>query len=192
LRERWDLERDPLAALRRGDARVFEAFVLAETRTFFSFFRRLGAGRFEAEDLVQDLFLKLFCEAPHYEARERFAAFAFRIAHNAWVDRARRQRGTPQAFLDGEHESATPPPQPLESLARDEAARRLDDAIRVLPERHRLVFELGAIQELSYAEIAGLLGIPVGTVKSRMFHALRKLRDALGSTLEGALPGRRG
>lgn len=165
--------------------------MLSETRTFLSFFRRLGARRSEAEDLVQDLFLKLFCKARRYEARERFAAFAFRVAHNAWIDRARRNSGIPQAFLDREHQSAAPPQEPLESMARKEETQRLDAAVRALSEGHRLVFELGAVQELSYPEIASLLGIPVGTVKSRMFHAMRKLREALGATLDEALPGGR-
>ena len=55
-----------------------------------------------------------------------------------------------------------------------------DAAVRRLSERHRLVFELGVVQELSYAEISAVLEIPTGTVKSRMFHAVRRLREALG------------
>ena len=53
----WDDDRDPLAALRRGDPRLFEAFVGSETATFLRFFLRLGAGLHEAEDLVQEVFL---------------------------------------------------------------------------------------------------------------------------------------
>ena len=166
--------------------------MLSETRTFFLFFLRLGASKSEAEDLVQDLFLKLFSQAHRYQARERFAAFAFRVARNAWIDRTRRQRGdsgTPQAFSDGEHEAASPPPDPLESLARGEEKQRFDRALRALSEGHRMVVELGVIQELPYSEIASLLGIPVGTVKSRMFHAVRKLREAVGSAPDEALSG---
>ena len=53
-------------------------------------------------------------------------------------------------------------------------------ALAELPDKHRLVFELGILQELPYADISAALEIPVGTVKSRMFHAVRKLREALG------------
>ena len=58
MRETWDSEHDPLVALRGGDAGPFEAFVTSETATFLGFFLRLGASRPEAEDLVQDLFMK--------------------------------------------------------------------------------------------------------------------------------------
>jgi RNA polymerase sigma-70 factor (ECF subfamily) len=192
LRECWDLDRDPLSALRRGDTRTFEAFVLCETRTFLAFFMRLGASQSEAEDLVQDLFLKLFSQAHHYQPRERFAAFAFRVARNAWIDRTRRlrrDREPPREFAEGEHESATAAVEPLESLTRREETQRLDLALHALSGEHRMVLELGVLQELSYSEIAGLLGIPLGTVKSRMFYAVRRLRQAFGTAPDEALGG---
>ncbi len=184
MRESWDYERDPLSALRGGDPRLFEAFVLSETRTFYSFFLRLGAHPSEAEDLVQDLFLKLFRHADSYQPQERFAAFAFRVARNAWIDRTRRHGhfagagSLPDGEFDREPDHR---PEPLESLARREEGERLTVAVQSLPETHRMVFELGVVQELPYVEIAALLGIPVGTVKSRMFHAVRKLREALSA-----------
>ena len=91
----WDFDRDPLAALRSGDERLFEEFVRLELPTFAGFFLRLGAGVHEAEDLVQELFLKLFHQAPHYRPQERFSAYAFRAARNAWIDRQRRRTARP-------------------------------------------------------------------------------------------------
>jgi len=192
LRERWDFERDPLVALGRGESEPFEAFVLSETTTFLAFFLRLGADRSEAEDLVQDVFVKLFRHAATYRQEERFAAFAFRIARNAWIDRTRRKRRAPplrdERSLDGngpESEPIWPGSGPAVELVRGEDALRLRAALSDLPEAQRLVFELGVLQELPYGDIAEILDIPVGTVKSRMFHAVRKLREALGADEDG-------
>ena len=181
----WDADRDPLAALRDGNPGPFEAFVAAESATFLAFFLRLGALRPEAEDLTQELFLKLFRHAPHYQARDRFSAYSFRVARNAWIDRQRRSAVRPapaggdvgeQAF---EQRVAVDPREPLERVVAEEEAQRLTRALAALSEAHRMVFELGVVQERPYAEIAETLGIPVGTVKSRMYHAVRKLRAEL-------------
>jgi len=199
LRELWDRDRDPLASLAKGDPELFERFVVVEAATFTGFFRRLGAGPEEAEDLTQDLYLKLYSQADSYLPSERFTPFAFRIARNAWIDRARRRstRGkTIQGSSVSDEEGATrdlfeeTPGDQLdaaEQSSRREEANRLHAALGSLSEMHRAVFELGALQELSYAEVGELLGVPVGTVKSRMFYALRRLRELLeGDSNESA------
>ena len=191
MKETWDFDRDPLAALRRGDPEPFEAFVALETPTFLAFFLRLGASRAEAEDMVQELFLKLFRHAPAYQAQDRFAAFAFRVARNAWIDRARRGRdlaplGPPGEASPLEAVASAREDEPAALAARGEEAQRLHAALAELGELHRTVFELGVLQALPYAEIAAALAIPVGTVKSRVFYALRKLRVALDGPEEGA------
>ena len=188
----WDDHRDPIRAL--PDPALFEEFVRTETRTFLGFFRRLGAAPEEAEDLVQEVFLRLYHRASSYQPQERFGAYAFRTARNAWIDLQRRRASRPgHLSLDAAspdpgpagrngafHERlATDDPTPAEGAARREDAGRLRAALACLPEHHRLVFELGVLQELSYAEIGAILDIPVGTVKSRMFHAVRKLREAV-------------
>jgi RNA polymerase sigma-70 factor (ECF subfamily) len=182
----WDLPTDPLAALRRGDPEPFEAFVRAAAERIVGFFRRLGASPEEAEDLAQEVFLKLHQNAARYRPEERFTSFCFRVARNVWIDARRRQsaRIRPTSLdRDGGEPGASLGDSlmagglgPAESLAESEDAQRMGDAVKLLPDHHRLVFELGVIQELSYEEIGSILDIPVGTVKSRMFHAVRKLR----------------
>lgn len=179
-------------ALREGDATLFEAFVRAESRTFLAFFRRLGATSAEAEDLVQDLFLKMFRHADSYQPSGKFQAYAFRIARNAWIDHRRRSASRPLAAGGVAEDEDAPAlgveasePSPPALAERGEEARRILDALATLSEGQRMVFELGVVQELAYAEIAGVLGIPEGTVKSRMFHAVRNLREALSSDAKG-------
>jgi RNA polymerase sigma-70 factor (ECF subfamily) len=184
----WDSDRDPLVALRAGDPAPFEAFVAAEGRTFLGFFRRLGASASEAEDLAQEVFLKLFRHADTYTPSGRFEAFAFRIARNAWIDRARRRAARPRLVTGDAGEGAgdglldserAPGPGPEALAARHEEAGRVRRALARLSDAHRMVFELGVVQELPYAEVARLLEVPEGTVKSRMFHAVRRLRELL-------------
>lgn len=177
---------DPLDALRGGDSRPFEAFVAEWTGRLLGFFRRLGAGRSEAEDLTQDVFLKVYRSTPTYEARSAFGAYVLRVARNAWIDRHRRQAARPGTTgtdtRDGEHARELPDPRAEDPTTRAETGEesaRLRAALARLPATHADVFELAVLQERPYAEIAELLHIPVGTVKSRVFHALRKLRAEL-------------
>ena len=200
LKDSWDGESDPLAALREGRQAPFEEFVTAETHTFLGFFARLGATRSECEDLVQETFLKLFRTAAqthpgtHYDAQGQFTAYAFRVARNVWIDRSRKRLSAPRVFSadawsrddapadafseDRRRESAASG-RPESSIEQAEESSKVERAVAELNEAHRLVFELGVVQELPYSDIARSLDIPVGTVKSRMFNAVRKVRDSL-------------
>lgn len=185
---------DPLVALREGDPGPFEVYVTSETGRFLGFFSRLGASRSEADDLVQETFLKLFRLASQhaagadYAAQGRFEAYAFRVARNVWIDRSRRRAAEPghsaqdatelAISTDARRETAAPT-TPEAKLETEEESARVREAVMALPETHRLVFELGVVQELPYSEIADALDIPVGTVKSRMFHAVKRVRTAL-------------
>lgn len=188
MKQRWDGTRDPLAALAAGQPALFEAFVRSETGTLLGFFRRLGAAPGEAEDLVQDTIVKLFRSAQRYQSSGRFEAYAFRSARNVWID-SRRRAAVRERALGGSAEEGEETMgalrgeevEPFERLESSERADLLREAVLRLDEAHRTVFEMGVMQELSYAEVSDLLGIPVGTVKSRVHHAVRKLREMLGS-----------
>ena len=189
----WDSDRDPLVALQAGNPGLYEDFVSLESTTFLAFFRRIGASRSEAEDLVQDVFLKMFRNVSTYQPSGRFEAYAFRVARNAWIDRQRRRAARPRLVGSGRDEederslleTAAEMPSPRLVAEQKEEAGRVQAALDHLSEGHRLVFELGVVQELAYSEISRLLEIPEGTVKSRMFHAVRKLREVLEGAREG-------
>jgi RNA polymerase sigma-70 factor (ECF subfamily) len=183
----WDRERDPLVALGLAQPGLFEEFVRTEAATLIAFFQRLGGSRVEAEDLAQEVFFKLYRHATNYQPQGTFEAFAMRIARNAWIDRRRREaaRVPARAFetLDaqpaGSREPTAPATEPDRRLVRRESRARLAQALTRLSVNHAIIFEMAVVQSMPYPEIARELDIPVGTVKSRVFHALRYLRAEL-------------
>jgi RNA polymerase sigma-70 factor (ECF subfamily) len=174
-----------LVALRAGDPRPFEDFVRGHARVYRTYFLRQGARPDEAEDLAQDVFLRLYREAPRYRPEERLVAFGFRIARNLWIDSCRRRAAAPVSVpLESTPAPAfeAPPGAGLEQ--REDEARLLAAVARLSPEQ-RSVLELAAIEGLSYAEIGRVLDVPEGTVKSRMFYAVRALRELLAAPQVG-------
>jgi RNA polymerase sigma-70 factor (ECF subfamily) len=180
---------DLLDCYRRGDAGAFTHLVEAFQARLVQFFYRLCWDRDRAEDLTQDLFLKLIRSAARYEPQGRLSTYVFRVATNLWIDHYRAQRPQPRLYsLDQPaHEAAAtiadarPAEAPLpEQLAIDAEERaRLRAALQQLTEPHRIVFELAVYQQLPYAEIGAILAIPVGTVKSRMHNSVQFLKQTL-------------
>ncbi|MBL4771048.1 MAG: sigma-70 family RNA polymerase sigma factor [Planctomycetes bacterium] len=190
---------DPLVALAAGDVGPFEEFVRGQTPLFLAFFRRLGAGPADAEDLTQEVMLRLFKSADRYQTSGRFEAFAFRVARNAWIDRRRKASVRPQAARGGGGDDDELPdpldlltsrePSPESAAESQETQESLFAALAQLSNDHREAFRLGVLEKVPYSEIAQHLKVPVGTVKSRVFHAVRHLRQLLGSET-APLPGR--
>lgn len=182
---------DLLARFRDGDREAFDAIVTAFQDRLIQFFYRLSWDRARAEDLTQTLFLKLLRGAKTYRPEGKLATYLFRVATNLWIDHYRASRPSArffsldQALLDG-FEPQSNSPDPTDSVCEAEEKRRMRDGLERLSEPHRLVFELAVYQELPYGEVADVLGIPVGTVKSRMHNSVRALRELLGPGQRGA------
>ena len=181
---------DPLQALVEGDPGPFEAFVQQQTPLFLAFFRRLGARPSDAEDLTQDVMLRLFRHADAYQGRGQVEAYAFRVARNAWIDFRRRASVRPKPGTGSEEGIQPEPvgsePAPDEAVLRAESSAELYAVIATLGATQREAFRLGVVEGRPYTEIAETLGIPVGTVKSRVFHAVQKLRARLAGSWPGA------
>lgn len=182
---------DYLAAYRAGDRQAFRGLVTAYRDRMVQFFFRLCWDRDKAEDLAQDLFLKLLLRSKRYRPEGKMATFVYRVATNLWIDHYRAMRPRPrfhsidQVMLPSgdegpRFEHASNEATPAEKLARLEERDAMRQALENLTEPHRLVFELAVYQERPYAEISELLGIPVGTVKSRMHNAVAALKQRLG------------
>jgi RNA polymerase sigma-70 factor (ECF subfamily) len=192
-----DPEVDYLARYREGEAQAFRQLVDAYRERMLQFFYRLCWDRDRAEDLVQELFLKLILGSKRYRPEGRMSTFVYRVATNLWIDHYRQQRPRPrfysfdQVVLPGDDAPSTvdyarDEPTPPQQLADGEERAALRRALERLTEPHRLVFELAVYQERPYGEISDLLGIPVGTVKSRMHNAVAALKDQLGAAARAA------
>lgn len=185
-------EVDLLARYREGDRTAFRQLVDTFRERLLQFFYRLCWDRDRAEDLTQELFLKLMLSSKRYKPQGRMTTFVYRVATNLWIDHYRQQRPRPRMFsydqvLHPADDSAAPreyagdDPSPHEQLADSEERLAMRKALERLTEPHRLVFELAVYQERPYAEISDLLGIPIGTVKSRMHNAVTALKDLMAA-----------
>jgi RNA polymerase sigma-70 factor (ECF subfamily) len=200
-------EVDHLANHRDGQPQAFRALVDQYRDRMLQFFYRLCWDRDRAEDLAQDLFIKLLLCSKRYRPEGRMSTFVYRVATNLWIDHYRQLRPRPrfhsldQVVLPDDDaprtiEPAGPDLPPPQQLADAEEKAALRQALERLTEPHRLVFELAVYQERPYAEIGELLGIPIGTVKSRMHNATAALKQLLeghsGTAVRAAGPaGRR-
>ena len=147
------------------EARKFE-------RNLLNFFCRQGVSPSEGEDFVQETYLRLWNYRREYRPTAKLSTFLFVLARQVRIDALRRQvrRESREENWGKEQPTAVPPPSPG---VRDDVRW----ALAQLSEPLRDVVELGVFQDLPYAEIGEILGIPVGTVKSRMSNALKKLKE---------------
>ena len=153
-----------------GDALLSEA--LKYSKNLLNFFWRQGVSYSEGEDLVQETFLRLWKYRDRYSPDAKLTTFLFILARQVRIDALRRKtrREVRDRAWSGERGSVQEPG----------AACTAEDvrwAMSKLPEPMREVVELGMMQDLPYAEVSAILSIPVGTVKSRMSNALRKLKE---------------
>jgi len=140
----------------------------------------LGDGH-HAEELVQETFLRLWRSAPRFDAAQSsVSSFVFLLARRAATDAHRRQAARPRVAGEPEPDDhPAPDPVPEEALERMSVAVEVRDALATLSGQHREVLELGYDHELTQTEIARRLDIPLGTVKTRTYHALRAMRFEL-------------
>lgn len=154
--------------------------------------RMLGDAH-RAEDLAQEAFSRVFARRRDFDASGRFSTWLWRIALNLCHDELRRRARRPETSLDtsDSEESGLPElpsgqPGPDEELARAEKNAEVRTALQQLPELYRTVVILRHYENLKFHEIADVLGIPEGTVKSRMAEGLNRLARRLRPTESAA------
>jgi len=175
---------------------AFDAEVLPHLDLLFGNALRLTRSKADAEDLLQETVLRAFRFFDRFERGSNIKAWLLRIQYNLFVNRYRR--GVRERDV---RESMTHEPSGRDVVSRpalqaltdpDGAAmgplvqQELALALEQLPEDHRTVIVLADIEELSYKEIAEVMGCPIGTVMSRLHRARRSLRDRITAAAEGA------
>jgi RNA polymerase sigma-70 factor, ECF subfamily len=190
MRGSMNADRDP----RDDHASLIAAIAVRQNRAAFAslfsyyaprvktYLEQRGCDAPRAEELAQEALLIVWHKAAQYDpARATAAAWIFVIARNLWIDMVRRGR-LPLPPPDPSDESA---PEPLADaqIVADERARRLRAALRELRPEQVESLRLAFFEERSHSEIERLLGVPLGTVKSRLRLAMSRLREALGDDL---------
>ena len=180
-----------LAAFRAGDAEALGALMARHQAAVYGYLLRLTGRRDAADDLFQEVFLKLVKNPGAYGEREKFRAWLFAVARNAAMDFFRRESRRGEVALEGDGENPGPAdflvsaePGPAEAFYGKALGETIDAALASLSEDQREVFYLRHYSELSFREIAELLKVPIGTVLARMSRAAAKLREKLDKDLQ--------
>lgn len=181
-----------LAAASGRDRGEFEEEALVHAEQLYRIALRLTGSPQAAEDLVQDTYLRAFRSWQSYKPGTNLAAWLATIMRNANLDELRRQSRRPvQEPLDDDgdyylyNRLAESSPQPQDEVLARLSGNLIVSAVGDLPPNFREVVVLVDVGDFSYAEAADILGIPIGTVMSRLYRGRRLLKRALADTAEG-------
>lgn len=165
-----------VAALREGELAAFDRLYARYERRLYGYIRRIVGEAASADDLFQDVFLKVLRDRSYDPGRGRFSPWLFAVARNACLAAQRRER-TRDALREQAGEQLQPAAGGLEAQVGE--AARVQAAMAALPEPQRQLILLKQLGELSYREIAGLMGVAEGTIKSRLHAATQAFRRLL-------------
>jgi len=179
-----------MARVGRGRADAFEVLVERHTNAVTTFCYAFCRDRDQSEDLMQEVFLRVFRNARSYKPVAKFTTWLYRVAANLCINEAKKAKLRKTVSLDGPMDSdpdatrivekmAAGDPGPLTEAERHEASRLIERAIEALPEDQRVTLILVERQNLPYKDIADILDVTVSAVKMRVKRARENLREAL-------------
>jgi len=174
---------DLIAGTIAGGEDNFEELVRRYQRPIVGYVFRMLGDYESALDVTQEVFIKIYNSLERYSSEYKFSTWIYRIAHNAAIDHMRRNSVTPQSLetesADGTYqlqiESSDPTPE--QDRERSEWRTQIDSVVKCLPTAYRDLILLRHSQDMSYDEIAEVTGLPLGTVKNRLFRAREMMRD---------------
>ncbi len=165
-----------LSRTANDDKTAFDELYQRYSRPLYHYLLRLIHEQHVAEDLLQEVFIAVWQGARGYRGQAQVKTWLYRIAHNRAISWLRRYKVT--TILEDVVETSREV-GPEESAIGSWQNDQIRQAVNQLPFKHQEVLELAFVHELSYTEIANVIGCPVGTVKSRMSYALRMLNGLL-------------
>jgi RNA polymerase sigma factor (sigma-70 family) len=179
-----DPDQDILASLKTGNARAFAALVDRHKDRALTYALRIVGRREEAEELVQDSFVRAYRSLEQFRGDSRFGTWFTRILHNLCMTHVTRRTTLEVPLEDDSHGGgnghyASEDPDALERLEEEERNQILNSEIARLPLNYRQALTLFYVQELSYEEIAQATGLPLGTMKTHLFRARSLLKKNL-------------
>jgi RNA polymerase sigma-70 factor (ECF subfamily) len=176
-----DTDLDVIHRVKMGEIDAFEIFIKKYEKRLFVLAGTLLRSPDIVEDLVQDVFLAAYRNIHSFNPQlGHFPTWLMRIARNKCLNAIKKKKEIPISTVP----EMSGRENPEEDLARKEAFMRFDQALKKLPPKHRIVFVLAEIQGFSHKEIAGIEKTRIGTVKSRISRAKKKLRTLLSESTD--------
>lgn len=170
-------------AFQGGDLAAFDVLVYRWDRKIQAAIFRIMGTEDEARDLCQEAFLRAYRALGGFKGEARFSSWLYQIALNLCRDRMRRSKGRTLVSLDELEEAGNgllqKGPTPLELVEAGDMSRAVASAVAALPAEQREVIVLKEYQDLTFVEIAEILGVPLSTVKTRLYRGLGQLRHKL-------------
>jgi RNA polymerase sigma factor (sigma-70 family) len=181
-------DRELVDRSRSGDTAAYSELVRRLHRKIYALVYNMTSNREDAEDLVQDVFVKAYASLKNFKGDSSFYTWIYRIAVNRTINFVKQRSRRAGVSLDNVDEGVERDPAYLELVAREspfrdatisELQKKLNDALQKLSEKHRAVVVLHDIQGIPHDEIARMLGASQGTVRSRLFYARQLLQNEL-------------
>jgi RNA polymerase sigma-70 factor (ECF subfamily) len=176
-------DRDLVASAITGIEGGFEELVRRYQRPISAYVYRMVGDYETALDLTQEIFIKIYSSLSRYRPEFKFSTWIYKIAHNAAIDHLRRSSGRERSLMGGvdgdqydlpiESDGLTPEQQ----TEREERRVEIESVVRSLPTTYRELIVLRHSQDLTYEEIVEVTGLPLGTVKNRLFRARDLMRQ---------------
>lgn len=174
----------------KGDKESLEILIKTYLKLVYSFVRQIVHDEAEAEDLTQEVFVRVWKNLKKFDQKKSFKTWIMSIAKNASVDYLRKKKAVPMSAFDDEEGGnaiadnlAAPTPLPSEIVERADAANLIKSAMDQLSENYRTILFLKYYSQLTFRKISELTGVPLHTAKSRHRRALAALRDILAGNL---------
>lgn len=176
---------DLMLRVRDGDVEAFELLVELHQGAVVGTVAKMLGGASEAEDIAQQVFIRIWKSAKRYKPQAKFTTWMFTIARNLVFNETRRRKRKPTVSVEEREEESHRQVEDSHSSTPDQEAlhaeleKAVDDAIQALPEKQRLAVVLRRYEEMPYDEIAKVLNMSVPAVKSLLFRARTQLKEAL-------------
>ena len=171
-------DRELVERVARGDRAAVRLLFMRHHARVYRFAARQTGSDMMADDIANEVFLELWRQAPAFEGRSEVSTWLLGIARFKALSALRKKK---EEWIGDDDAAAIPDTAdtPEVAVMKDDKATALRGMVNALPEEHRTVIDLAYYHAKSVAEIAGILSIPVATVKTRMFYARKKLGEAL-------------
>jgi RNA polymerase sigma-70 factor, ECF subfamily len=176
-------DRDLVASAISGFEGSFEELVRRYQRPISAYVYRMVGDYESALDLTQEIFIKIYNSLYRYRAEFKFSTWIYKIAHNSAVDHLRRNSTREQSLISGTEDDQFELPiesgrlSPEQESERKERRSEIEAVVRTLPTNYRELVILRHSQDLTYEEIVEVTGLPLGTVKNRLFRAREMMRQ---------------